>query len=126
MRAKGEVDDMANHPEVAARTQELLGEARIVLRAIDSAIPEPFSADGLYEVLARGFLPVPYLWECRDEFPRALQWHTRLIHGSVKVVDDEGHPLSATERLAAAPGRRTTAESRSVPDSTSPRAGYAP
>ena len=41
-----------------------------------------------------------YLWECRDEFPQAVRWHTRLMRGSVKVVDEVGQPLSVRERLA--------------------------
>lgn len=100
LRAQGEVDDMTNHFEVVSRTNELLYEARTVLRAIDSTVANPLSAAGLYEVFARGFLPVPQLWECRDEFAQALRWPTRLVQGSVKVVDHDGHPLSATERLA--------------------------
>ena len=90
---------MTNHPEVALRTKELLAEARTVLQAIDRTIREPTTADGLYEVFARGFLPVPYLWECRKEFHSATQWQTRLIRGSVKVVDHQGRPLPAVDRI---------------------------
>jgi hypothetical protein len=99
LRAKGEVDDLSRNPEVAARTTELLDEARIVLRAIRTAVPHPYTAEGLYEVLARGFLTAPYLWECRDEFQAATRWPTRLVRGSVKVVDEHGRPLPAKERM---------------------------
>lgn len=99
LRARGEVDDMTNHPEVVTRTEQLLTETRTVLQTIDRTIADPLSAAGLEEVLARGLLPVPYLWECRDEFPQAVRWATRLIRGAVKVVDDEGHPVAAAERL---------------------------
>lgn len=99
LRARGDVDDMTSHPEVQARTVELLGEARAVLDAIETAVPEPYSAEGLYRVFAAGFLPVPYLWECRDEFARAVQWPTRLVRGSVKVVDENGLPLPAADRM---------------------------
>jgi hypothetical protein len=99
LRAKGEVDDMASHPEVKARTEELVREARTVLRAIETAIPDAYTAEGLYRVFAAGFLPAPYLWECRDEFRRAVAWTTRLVHGSVKVVDERGQPMSAAERV---------------------------
>jgi hypothetical protein len=104
LRAKGDIDDMTGHPEVAARTAQLLAEARTVLRAIEAAIPDPYTADGLYEAFARGFLPVPYLWECQEEFRRAVCWQTRLVDGSVKVVDEKGAPLPAAERML-----RTTA-----------------
>ncbi len=99
LRAAGQVDDMTNHPEVQARTAELLAEARAVLRAIETAVPQPYSAEGLYQAFAAGFLPVPYLWEGRDEFARAIRWPTRLVRGSVKVVDADGRPLSVAERL---------------------------
>jgi len=99
LRARGGVDDMTNHPEVALRTEELLAEARTVLQAIGAAVPNPTTADGLYEVLAQGFLPVPYLWEGRDEFRAATQWQTRLLRGSVKVVDQQGRPVPARDRL---------------------------
>jgi len=99
LRAAGDIDDMAAHPETAARTAALLGEARTVLGTIESEVPGVYSADGLYEVFARGFLPVPYLWECRDEFSRAVRQPTRLVRGSVKAVDERGVPLSAAERM---------------------------
>ena len=99
LRAKGEVDDMANHPDVLARTEELLADARTVLRAIEVAVPDAYTAEGLYRVFAAGFLAVPYLWECRDEFRRAVAWTTRLVHGSVKVVDEGGIPMPAAERV---------------------------
>jgi hypothetical protein len=54
-------------------------------------------ADGV--VFAPGFLPVPYLWEGRDEFARAVQWPTRVLRGSVKVVDENGLPLPVAARL---------------------------
>jgi len=99
LRARGRVDDMANHPEVLFRTTELLEETRAVIRAIEAHIPSPYSADGLYRILAGGFLPVPYLWECRDEFRSAVRWHTRLVRGSVVVVDEEGDRLPAATRM---------------------------
>ncbi len=99
LRARGDVDDMTAHPDVEARTTELLAEARAVIRAIETTMPQPYDAEGLYQVFATGFLPVPDLWECRDEFPLAVQWPTRLVQGSVKVVDEDGVPLPVAERL---------------------------
>lgn len=100
LRSKGYIADMSRHPEVLARTEELLSEARTVLHAIESVIPNPYSPEGLYQILAGGFLPIPYLWECRDELTHAVRWQTRLIHGSVKVVDEHGMPISAKQRMS--------------------------
>lgn len=69
------------------------------MRAIENQIPEPYSAEGLYRIFADGYLPVPYLWECKDEFARAIQWQARLVRGSVKVVDETGKPMPAAERM---------------------------
>lgn len=102
LRAKGEVEDMSQHPEVEARTEELLKEARAVLSAIGKSIPDPYSAEGLYRVFWAGFLPVPYLWEGREEFAHAVRWQTRVIRGSVKVVDEQGMPVPVEQRVQAA------------------------
>lgn len=102
LRAQGEVEDMSTHPEVLARTEQLLQDARKVLRAIEEVIPQPYTAEGLYRVFWAGFLPVPYLWEGREEFAHAVRWHTRVIRGSVQVVDETGVPLPVEERLQVA------------------------
>jgi hypothetical protein len=99
LRAAGDVDDMAKHAEVLSRAAELTSEARVVLRSIESTVPNALTAEGLHEVLARGFLPVPYLWECKEEFGAATRWQTRLVRGAMKVVDARGTPISATERM---------------------------
>ena len=88
LRARGLVDDMRAHPEVAFRTDELLAETRALLHAIDAAVDHPGTAAGLYTVFACGFLPVPDLWECRDEFPLAVARRPRgqfSAHRSVAV-----------------------------------------
>lgn len=103
LRRKGDIDDMTKHPDVKTRTEELLSEARTIIHAIEAAILEPYTAEGLYQTFAMGFLPVPYLWECREEFAKATRWQTRLVRGGVRVVNDSGAPVSAEERVAAIP-----------------------
>lgn len=102
LRAKGEVQDMTNHPEVKARMDEILVGARTVLRAIEQSIADPYSAEGLYTIFWAGFLPVPYLWEGREEFAHAVRWQTRVIRGSVKVVDERGVPIEPAVRAQVA------------------------
>jgi hypothetical protein len=108
LRARGKVDDMTTNPEVTTRTAELLAEARVVIRAIESTIPDTYSAKGLYRVFAAGFLPVPYLWECRDEFRRAVQWPTRLVRGSVKIIDESGCPVPTALRMQQVAATQST------------------
>jgi hypothetical protein len=102
LRARGLVDDMAEHPDVAARTALLVEDARTVLGAVEAAVPNPYAAEGLYRVFAAGFLPVPHLWQCRDEFPLAVRRPTAMVGGGVSVVDEQGLPVPAVERAAAA------------------------
>lgn len=101
LRAKGEVEDMAQHAEVRARYSELLHEARLVLNTIEQTLDAPYTPEGLYAVFWAGFLPVPYLWEGREEFAHAVRWQTRLVRGSVKVVDSQGIPIPVHRRLEA-------------------------
>lgn len=100
LRKKGDIDDKAVDPDVASRTAELLSGARTVIRAIETTVPSPYTAEGLYRILAQGFLPAPYLWECREEFPNVHRWQTRLIRGGVRVVDGMGVPITPEERMA--------------------------
>jgi len=104
-RRKGWVPDMSNSAEVNARTEELYNDVRTVLAAIEHSIPNPYTPEGLYRVFAAGFLPVPYLWECRQEFEYALEWPTRLINGGVRTVDSHGYPVSAQARADIAAQR---------------------
>jgi hypothetical protein len=102
LRAGGLVDDMGRDPEVKTRTRELLAESRAIIGAIETSVPDPWSPAGMYRIFAAGFLPVPYLWECRDELAAAVAWRTRSIRGSVRVVDERGVPLPVEERIARA------------------------
>ncbi|HPM79626.1 MAG TPA: hypothetical protein PLF81_02965 [Candidatus Anammoximicrobium sp.] len=99
LRTRGLVDDLARHPDVVDRTNALLAESRTIIEAIEATVPQPYTPEGLYQVLAWGFLPVPFLTACRDEFAQAIRWKTRLIRGSVVVVDDDGLPIPAAQRL---------------------------
>ena len=99
LRKRGLVDDMSANEELNSRTDELQSEVVTVLEAIEKMVPEVYSPEGLYRIFAAGFLPVPHLWECRDEFPAAVSWKTRSLHGSVRLVDELGKNLSVAERL---------------------------
>ncbi|HSV75368.1 MAG TPA: hypothetical protein VLH79_16565 [Chthonomonadales bacterium] len=102
LRARGDAPDMGRDPEVRERTERVLQDARAVLNAIEGSVPAPETPAGLYTVLAAGFLPVPHLWECRDEFARAVAWRTRFVDGGVRVVDEAGRPIPPAERAAVA------------------------
>jgi hypothetical protein len=106
-KRKGEMPDMVRNLEVMDRTEFLSSEARILIHAIESSIDQPYSAEGLYEVMASGYFPLPYLWECREEFAEAVAWRTQLYEGGVRTVDAEGKPICASDRAAVIATRRS-------------------
>ncbi len=112
LRARGTTPDMAAHPEVLLRTRELLAEARALLDAVESDIENPLTPQGFYDIFQGGYLPVPYLWECREELAPAVAWQSRLVRGGVRLVDAAGTPLTLRRRVerirgpASAPERK--------------------
>lgn len=100
LRRRGLVDDMRRNVEVAYREEFLMKEARMMIAAIERAIPNPYSPGGMYRMLASGVFALPWLTECREEFSAACAWKTRAIDGSIRVVDDAGKPLGVEDRLS--------------------------
>lgn len=101
LRRAGEVPDMAADVETEVRTVALYEQAAQLLRAIEAHVAEPYTAEGLYRVFAAGFLPVPQLWACRQQFPAAVGGTTALLDGGVVLTDSSGRPVQAAERLQA-------------------------
>ena len=92
--------DLADHvQEVDLRTHRLISHVRTMLAAIEDYIPNTYSADGLYEVFRSGFLVAPTLWEGRDEFEHAVNWHTRIDSRGCEIVYDDGSPMSPEDRI---------------------------
>ena len=51
-----------------------------------------------HQTLQRYFLPVPQLMYCREDFPEAVKWDTKLRNGSVDIYLDD-KIISAKERM---------------------------
>lgn len=98
-RIRGEVPDMSADPEVIERTDRLVHESRTMLAAIEAAIPDPYSVEGLRSVLAAGFLAAPNIWEEREEFIAAVRWRTGFRNGGVVVLNSSGHEMRLDERI---------------------------
>jgi hypothetical protein len=101
LKREGAMADMAGDGEVEWRSRKLEADARAVVGAIERSIARPYGPEGLYAVLREGFLAVPRLRECRDEFQRAVAWRTRLVSGGVAVVDEGGRPVDPRARADA-------------------------
>jgi hypothetical protein len=99
-KALGKVENMAYHKETHERTNDIIREIKKIELMIDMHYKDPYSPIGLYEIFRDGLLPVPYLWEGRDEFKNAVKWNTSLVKGAVKVVDETGIPINPSVRIA--------------------------
>jgi len=114
-RARGLVPDMGADHEAAARTEALVAEARELVAAIESSVSRPWTAAGLYEILASGFFPVPGLAYRREEFPEAVRRQTASLGGATVEVDEAGRPVPVAERaLEAAEVARCRAAARAA------------
>ncbi len=99
LKKSGMIDNMINNTDVKERTDDLYNEVKLIVATIESNIPEPYSPEGLYTIFAKGIMPVPYLWEGRDEFRDAIKWKTGLVNGGIKVIDENGKPLNPGTRV---------------------------
>jgi len=101
-KARGSIFDVLHSGDLMNRIAELHFEVEALLSAMEKAIPDLYSPEGLYKAFWAGFLPTPHLWECRQEFVHAVSWRTRPIRGSMKVVDRNNHLVPILQRLEIA------------------------
>ena len=50
------------------------------------------------EIFIDGFLPVPYLIDVENKFPKARMWNTAYKDGGIKVIDENGNVINTIER----------------------------
>ncbi len=93
------MDNKDANDDVNERTAYLYYEVRGIIELIEKRIPFLYSPDGLHSVFKIGVMPVPYLWEKRDEFPEAVKWETKLINGGIEVIDKNGKIIKPFERI---------------------------
>lgn len=97
LRRSGNIDVMSKNADIDERMNELVDSAKVIIKAIESSIDNPYSPEGFYKIYAAGFLPTPYLWGEVDEFRHATELRTKPVRGGLKVVDKDGRPLKAEE-----------------------------
>jgi hypothetical protein len=100
LKKLGNTPDMHNNIDVRHRTASLIRDVKILLREVEHIIRNTYSVAGLYKVFQSGFMPVPYLWECREEFKRAVEWKTGIVDGGVAVLKENGDAMSIEDRIA--------------------------
>lgn len=85
--------------DIEPRMSFLYNTVKEIKNIVEKNIKNPYNYEGLYEIFARGILNAPYLWECREEFSEAIRYKTRMIDGSVVLVDDMGKPINVIEKI---------------------------
>lgn len=90
--------DTAKNDDIVSRYQSLYDEASKAIEILEKNFPNLYTPEGLYKVYEMGFLPTPYIYDPNRLFPNATKWHTAVVDGSVKVVDDNGKPIDTVKR----------------------------
>jgi hypothetical protein len=98
-RRRNNVRDMILSRGVIDAAGEIFQDAVTMIADMEKHISDLYSAEGLYQVFKLGYFPVPFLWEGRTEFKRAVQWKTKPAEGGVRVVDERGRKMSIQDRL---------------------------
>ena len=98
-RKKNFLVDLIMSQDVKEQTAELHEEGRIFIQHMENNIRDLYTSNGLFNVFKMGYFPVPYLWECRKDFPHAVDWTTKSINGGIHIIDDNGKKMSVRDRL---------------------------
>jgi len=99
-RRKNAVFDIISSSEIENASRELYDESKIMIEHMQKNIKNLYSSEGLFKVFKSGYFPVPFLWECRDEFKNAVNWNTKLIKGGIHVADENGKRMTLDQRLS--------------------------
>ncbi len=99
LKAAGNTDDMIRNAEAEERTRVLADDVGAIAALIEKEIQDPYTPQGLHEIFRLGIMPVPYLWEGREEFAEAVRWKTGFVNGGIQVVDEKGIPINPTDRI---------------------------
>lgn len=94
----GQVENMKYNTDVKNREEEMYYECKEAIDFLEKNIPNLYTAEGLYQVFADGYFPVPYMLDPNKKYPKATNYFTALKNGGVKVVDDKGDVISTKKR----------------------------
>ena len=97
-RLIGLVPNMEYDQDTKYRTEELYYEAKEAICLLEQKIPNLYTPEGLYFVFVNGFLPVPYLIDSENKYPKAKKWQTMFKNGGIYVVDKDGNIINTFKR----------------------------
>ncbi|MBD5221991.1 MAG: cobalamin-binding protein [Bacteroidales bacterium] len=84
--------------DINERYCHLYEEASEAIDFLEKNIPDLYTPQGLFRVYEMGFLPTPYIYDPDKKFPEATKWHTAIVNGEVKVVDENGKTINTLKR----------------------------
>jgi hypothetical protein len=99
LKANHQIDPQRYEIEIQAKTNHFVQEAQLILDSIDQTVHEPYTAQGLYDIFAFGYLPTPYLWGNQEQFPHATHFKSTYHEGSTILIDEEGKKIDALLRI---------------------------
>ena len=98
LRKCGKIENMAYDKDLNERCADLYQEAKESILLLERAIPNLYTAEGLYKVFEEGFFPVPYMFDPLGKYPKATQWNTAIKNGGIRVVDEKGNIIKTDIR----------------------------
>ena len=75
--------------DIRTKTNDLVNEVTILLNSIEEVINDPYTAQGLHDIFAYGYLQTPYLWANKEDFLYATHFKTKVFNGSTILVDEQ-------------------------------------
>lgn len=99
LRKKDKIENMAYNKEVSYRFNDLLDETESAISLLEKNIPYLYSPEGFFKIFCDGFLPVPFLIDCLNKYPKAKQYQTQLVNGGIKIVDAFSNVIRTEKRF---------------------------
>lgn len=98
LREQGKIENMAYNKELLEKTEQLFIESKEAIAFLETHIYNLYTPKGLTEIFENGYLPVPYLIDSENKYPKAKMFKTSIIDGGVKVIDESGNIINTTDR----------------------------
>jgi hypothetical protein len=98
LRHQGKIANINYDIDLHLREEDMYEEAKEAILFLEKYIPNLYSAKGLYKVFAKGFFPVPYLYEQKNKYSMAIGYVTAIKNGGIRVVDEKGKIIRTIER----------------------------
>ena len=98
-KKKNDVVGILKSTNISEREEELYEQSTKMINDMEKSIIDLYTPSGLHKLFEKGYFPVPYLWNYRDEYKSAVNWDTKSINGSTFLVDCNQQKMSIEKRL---------------------------